>query len=203
MKFKIAVAILLSIFGSLSYRQITDSLKIVDFSGIVVEGDSLFAIPGAFLYVPNTTRGTTTSLVGYFNFPVLAGDTIIIAGMGYTKQHFVIPDTTGSYSLVIRLESDGILLPEVSISSFPSEKVFKEVFLALEIDTRAIDNMNNNLNAQILSRILANSDIEPSTVYKYYMNQQVQAIETQYMMQSTNFLNPFAWAQFIDSLKRK
>lgn len=201
MKLKLALVILLSTAGIFSFGQ-NDSLKIVDFSGIVVEGDSLYALPGSFLYVPNTTRGTTTSLVGYFNFPVLAGDTIKVASMGYNQQSLVIPDTTGSYSLVIRLESNGILLPEVAISSFPSEKVFKEVFLALEIDTREIDNMNNNLNAQILGRILANSDIEPSTVYKYYMNQQVQAIETKYMMQSSNYLNPFAWSEFINSLKK-
>lgn len=176
--------------------------SIIQFSGIIVQGDSMYAVPGAFVYVPNTSRGAVTTMVGYFNIPVVAGDSVIIAALGYEKQFHKIPaDSGSSYSVIIRLKNDTIALPEVSISSFPSERVFKEVFLAMNIDERNIDNMNRNLNKQIMNRIMSSQDIDGSLAYKYYMNQQVYAIETQYMAQTSNFLNPFAWASFFQSIK--
>lgn len=178
--------------------------SIIQFSGIITQGDSMYAVPGAFVYVPNTTRGTTSTIVGYFNMPVLPGDSVIVAAIGFRKQHLIVPaDTFGSYSVVIEMASDTVVLPLVEVSSFPTEEVFKKVFLAMNIDTRDVDNMNQNLNSQILSRIMASKDIDASMSYRFYMDQQVLAIENQYMMNNVSLLDPFAWARFINSIKKE
>lgn len=179
--------------------------EIVQFSGLVVEGDSMLAIPGVHIFVPLSGRGASTNLLGFFTLPVVAGDSVVIAAVGFKKQHYIIPkDTTGSYNVIVRLHLDTTVLPEVLVSSFPTEAVFRQVFLTMDLnDEQDVANMNSNLNDQIMSRLLADSEMDASLNHTYYMQQQVTALENKYMATTVPFLDPFAWARFIKAVREE
>ena len=62
--------------------------KVVQFSGIITEGDSLYGIAGAAVISLNSGTGTNSNLMGYFSFPVFEGDSIVVAALGYKKRYF-------------------------------------------------------------------------------------------------------------------
>ncbi len=198
---KLFFGICLLFFSFLAQAQ--DSTKhVIQFSGIVAQGDSLYGVPGAFVFVPNTSRGANTSLIGYFSLPVLPGDSLVIAAIGFKKQHFIIPSIdSASYQVVIRLVKDTITLPLVELHAFPSEEVFKKVFLAMNISNQDLDNARDNLNSQILERLMVHSDISETETFKYYLNEQAHAIESRYMVNNISLLDPFAWSRFFKDLK--
>ncbi len=177
--------------------------KPIQLSGLVVEGDSLLSIPGAFVFVPETGRGTSTNLLGYFSFPVLPGDSVVVAAVGFKKESFIVPSDSESVSMVIHLVGDTMLLPLIEISAFPIESVFKEAFMTVILPDEGRENMNRNLNDQIMSRLLESSTMDGSLNHKYYMQQQITAMQTHYLIRTNPFLDPFSWARFFKSLSKE
>lgn len=189
------------VFAQEEKADTTDEKEILQFSGIVVEGDSMLGMPGVHVFVPNTGRGTSTNLVGYFSMPVEAGDSVVLGAIGYKKHHIIIPeDSSGMYSVVIEMDEDTTYLPEVHISSFPSERVFKEAILAMDIPDENIS-MNRNLNDKIMRRLLSSSEMDARMSTSFYMQQQASAIEDRYVVTSMELLNPFAWSRFFKDIK--
>ena len=85
-----------------------------------------------------------------------------------------------------------------------SERVFKEAFLALHLpDQKNIDYMQNNLNDQIMQKLLLESGMSASMNHRYYMQRQINAIERRYMVQTNPLLDPFAWARFFKDVQRE
>ncbi|MFN6946814.1 MAG: carboxypeptidase-like regulatory domain-containing protein [Cytophagaceae bacterium] len=176
---------------------------IVQFSGLVVGGDSLYGLPGAYVYVPASGRGTTTNYVGYFSMPALAGDSVVVRSLGYQENFFIIPkDGRMDISVVIELSADTTLLPEVEIFPYPTEQIFKEAFLALQLPDDQTSNMQNNLNEQLMRRMLANTPAGANMNHRYFMQQQVIKTENRFMQPTLSLLNPFAWRHFIDQVRR-
>ncbi|MGV3641192.1 MAG: carboxypeptidase-like regulatory domain-containing protein, partial [Adhaeribacter sp.] len=62
--------------------------QVIQLSGLVTSGDSLYGVPGVTVYVPKAGRGTITNDYGYFSLPVLAGDSVVIRALGY--QHLTV-----------------------------------------------------------------------------------------------------------------
>lgn len=193
------------LFGQNTSSVVTDEKprKIIQFSGLIVEGDSLYGIPGVSVFVPSTGRGAITSSVGYFSFPVIVGDSVMIRTMGYREKSFVIPEVEDDrLSVIIELKEDTLILPMVEIFPYPTEKLFKEAFIALKLPETDLDNMHKNLNEQVLKRMLYTTDHDGSMNHKYYMQQQVERMENKMMAYpAMNFMNPFAWAKFIKQIK--
>lgn len=176
--------------------------KVVQLTGLVVEGDSMLAIPGAFVYVPKSGRGSSTNLLGYFSFPVAAGDSVVVASVGYKKKAFVIPYDSSTLSMVIHLMPDTFMLPVVEIVAFPIERVFKEAFLSMNFPDDGRGNMALTLNDQIMGRILNSSSFDGSLNHSYYMQQQLSAMESQYLTNTNALIDPFSWARFFKSVKK-
>ncbi|MBC7450975.1 MAG: carboxypeptidase-like regulatory domain-containing protein, partial [Cytophagales bacterium] len=63
-------------------------------------------------------------------------------------------------------------------------------------------NMNNNLNEQVLKRMMYNQGAEGSMNHSYYMQQQTMRTDNQYLSPTLSLTNPFAWKSFIDGVKR-
>lgn len=177
--------------------------KVVQFSGIITEGDSLYGISGAAIVSMNSGTGTNSNLMGYFSFPVFEGDSIVVAALGYKKRYFKIPkDTSQSYSLMINMSVDTIELPMVDLRVFPSEEVFTEILLAMDLNSEDdYSNMESNINAQIMSRLMETADLVPRSSYRYYMDQQAIKMQQKYMYTVNPLTDPFAWARVIKDLK--
>jgi hypothetical protein len=178
--------------------------KIVQFSGVVVGEDSTSGVPGVHIFVPKGGRGTTSNPYGYFSMPVLENDSLIISAVGYEKMHFIIP-TGGSdtYTVVIELLPDTTYLPELKIYPFPTEELLKEAILALELPYQGhYDNMANSMDQAMLNKMYRNLPMNASSNYDFYLNQQMATYNSRFQTTSIPLLNPFAWGEFVRSLKR-
>ena len=177
--------------------------KVVQLSGIVLGEDSVSGIPGVHVYVPKAGRGTTTNRVGYFSLPILEGDELVISAVGYEKQYYKIPETNKeNLTILIELISDTTFLEAVEIMPFPTEEVFKEAVLALNIPIR--DDVNqDNLNDELLALMLQTTPMDGAANHKYYMDNWIQYQGDRFGPRPNPLLNPFNWAKFFKSLKKR
>lgn len=178
--------------------------QVIRFSGLVVEGDSSYGVPGVHLYVLKAGRGISTDVTGYFSMPTLAGDTVIVSAIGYKKQRIVIPNRKeAGYSVLIDLKADTTYLPIVEVFPFPSIEVFKEVFLATKVpETFEEQNVRRNLSNQELARLSFAAPATPNMGYRNTMNTYINSIMNKNAATTIPLLNPFAWAELIKSIKR-
>jgi len=154
---------------------------------------------------PKRGRGTTTNYYGYFSFPVLEGDSIVISVVGYEKKSVIIPELDeDSYTTIIALIEDTTYLPELEILPFPTEEMFKEAVLAYRLPNQDnLNNMDSNLDPAVLAEIYRNMPMDGSMNHRYFTQQQAIYLHDAYGPRYNPLLNPLAWANFIKSLKKK
>jgi len=194
----LCVAVLL-VFSAAS-SQAQNTKRIIQLSGIV--SDSMQVLPGVHVYVPKAGRGTSTNPAGFFSMPVLEGDSIVISSIGYKRQHYIIPRKANDFlTIIVEMVSDVTYLKEVEIMPFPTEEVFKEAVLALNVpmDERGYD--RRNLNAELLALMLRTTPMDGAGNYKYYMDQWSTSAQDKFQPRTNPFLNPFNWARFVRDLK--
>ncbi|MEM8894027.1 MAG: carboxypeptidase-like regulatory domain-containing protein [Bacteroidota bacterium] len=196
--------LLIFLFGSVSESLAQGGRRVIQFSGVVVGEDSISGVPGVHIYVPKAGRGTTSNPYGYYSMPVLPGDSIVVSAVGYQKQSLVIPEDQGDkLTVIIELLPDTTMLPEISIFPYPTEELFKKAILAYELPYQEdLDNMQRSLGEELLRRMYGNEPMSAGANHRYYMDQQMLAVQDRYQPRSIPLLNPFAWAQFIKSIKR-
>ena len=195
----VCVAVLLVFSATRSKAQNTK--RIIQLSGIV--SDSTQVLPGVHVYVPKAGRGTSTNPAGFFSMPVLEGDSIVISSIGYKRQHYIIPRNANDFlTIIVEMVSDVTYLKEVQIMPFPTEEVFKEAVLALNVpmDERGYD--RRNLNAELLALMLRTTPMDGAGNYKYYMDQWSTSAQDKFQPRTNPFLNPFNWARFVRDLKQ-
>lgn len=177
--------------------------RIIQLSGIVLGEDSVSGIPGVHVYVPKAGRGTTTNRVGYFSMPVLVGDEVVISSVGYERQYYKIPDMEkDNMTVVIELVSDTTYLETVEIMPFPTEEIFKEAVIALNLPLEKPVN-NENLNEELLALMLQTTPMDASMNHRYFLENWRTEEMDKYGPRPNPLLNPFNWAQFFKSLRKK
>jgi hypothetical protein len=184
-----------------------DERDVIQFSGVVTTNDTTAGIIGAHVYVPQEGRGTTTNYYGYFNFPVLEGDSVVISVVGYQRATLTIPemdDDNYSYSVIVTLREDTTYLPELEVMPFPTEEMFKEAVLAYRLPGQGdLNNMQDNLDPAILSQMYRDMGMDGSMNHRYFTQQQAIYLHDAYGPRYNPLLNPFAWAEFFKSFKKK
>ena len=191
-------------FGMQNQAEAQGKSTVVQLSGLVLGDDSTSALMGVNVYVPAAGRGTATNQYGYFSLPVLPGDSIIFSTVGYKRQYYVVPkQQRESSTIIVELPIDTTYLPAITVFPFPSEEVFKEAVLALNLpDNDQYANMRDNLNADLLARMFAAMPMDGSMNHRYFMDQQFYQMNNGVGPRPNPLLNPFAWGQFIKSIKR-
>lgn len=177
--------------------------KVIQFSGLVVTGEQSYGVPYAAIYVPRTSRGTYTNELGFFSFPLLIGDTCMVRSQGFRPQKYIVPDDgRESISVVLYLQADTSLLPEVEVLPFPTEADFKRAFLALRLPETDMNRMRRNLDPRLMDRMRYNLGMGSGLNHMYFVNQQTFNTVNQNFIPSTQILNPFAWGRFLKDVKR-
>ena len=179
--------------------------RIIQLSGIIVDDDSLRGGPlaGVHVYVPKAGRGTTTNHVGFFSMPVLLNDEVVVSLVGYKRQTFVVPLDAPEYqTIIVTLTQDTVLLPTVSVYPFPTEEVFKEAVLALNIPTDDQNIDKKNLNQELLALMVRAAPMDGDMNRRYYLDQWAASQNSRFQPVTNPFLNPFNWAKFINGLKK-
>ena len=178
---------------------------IVQLSGVVMDGDSTNVIPYANIYNPKTGRGTPSNFVGWFSMPFYAGDTIMVSVIGYKNISYKIPEDQGDrVTVVFALEEEVTTLTDVEVNPFPTEEIFKEAILAMNLNEQQ-EQLINAFQPEAIQEMVRTMSIEgsPGMNYRYMMNQQFYNLQQQAGPATNPLLNPFAWASFINSLKKK
>lgn len=177
---------------------------LVQFSGIVVAGDSLEAIPFCSITVKGSNHGTISDYYGYFSFVAQTGDTIIFSSVGYNKGQFTIPDslTNNKYSLIHMLSKDTIMLPVMVIYPWPTKEQFKEAFMNLSIPDDDMDNARANLYAAERNERYENTGMDAKHNNNYVNQQRYNKLYYAGQYPPNNLLNPIAWSNFIKAWKK-
>ncbi len=178
----------------------------IQFTGVVFGADSTTVVPGTHVYIPKSGRGTTTNPYGFFSLPVLEGDSVIFSSVGYKRAYFIVPkhEKESSLRVIIALQDDITFLEEVEIRPYPTESMFKEALITMELpNQKEYANIYQWLNAQYMSDAYLEIPASPNANHQYYMQLQRQSYINRYSPPQNQLLNPFAWANFINSLKRK
>ena len=177
---------------------------LVQFSGVVVTGDSLRPIPFVSIVVKKTYRGTISDYNGFFSFVAQVNDTIEFSALGYKKSTYVIPDTlnTDRYSLIKMLSRDTILLQETVIYPWPTKDQFRQAFLNLKVPDDDMDRAARNLALSEMREMMLNMPMDGQMNYKAVMLERQNKLYTAGQYYSISLLNPVAWAKFIEAWQR-
>lgn len=176
---------------------------LLQFSGVVVEGDSLRPVPYASIMIRNSYRGTVSDYFGYFSFVAQESDTVEFSAIGYRDAVFVIPDTltTNKYSLIQVLATDTIYLKTTEVYPWPSKEQFKQAFLQLNIADDDLARAQKNMDRADMKELMSGMANEASLNYKYTMQQYQSKLYYAGQLPPNNLLNPIAWSKFIKAWK--
>lgn len=182
-------------------------VKSIMFTGRVVGVKGTQTLGKAYIVIPRAGRGTLADEGGYFALPVFPGDSIVFSYLGYQKQYHIIPrrHMEESYSAIILMKEDVKTLAEVKVYPYATEEEFKKAFVSMKLpDEFERANLEQNTRQELLMQMAAVTPLSAAGNYRNFMDQQIFGRENAANRSFTTaipFLNPFAWAKFINSVK--
>lgn len=205
-KITLIAALIFLVTGTFYSVNAQQKKRVIQLSGVVLEEDSVTGgrpLPGVHVYVPKAGRGITTNNMGFFSMPVLENDEITISAVGYSTQHFTVPPNSKEYeTVVVTMVQDTTFLQEVVIMSFPTEEVFKQAVLALNMPMDENGIVQRNFNDELMALMLKTTPQDGYMNQRYYLDQWAGSANNRFQPVTNPFLNPFNWAKFFSSLKK-
>jgi hypothetical protein len=183
--FIIATIICLSNYISLGQGQD----KSVIFSGRVVADRNSEFLPNAYVFNPQAGRGTLTDDFGNFSLYVYPGDSVVFSYVGYKKKYYIIPRTNDQTHVA---------------TVFRTEDEFKKAFLDMKLDNEAGRRaLAKNLEQSKLNVLSLRAGLSGAGNFRNFSDQMTYAATNRSFYQSPllTLTNPFAWANFIKSIK--
>lgn len=203
--FKIQFVFLLCLFSFFVKAQDSQVKlkKLIQFSGIVVTGDSLNPVPFANVMIKGTKKGSISDYNGFFSFVAEAGDEIEFSALGYKPASYKIPDSLklSRYSWIQVLNTDTIYISETVIMPWPTVDQFKKTFITSALPNDDQQRAQKNLDLAEMKERAMNIPMDGSMNFKNLVDQHVYQnyYKGQYM--PNNLLNPIAWVQFVKAWK--
>ncbi|WP_139352731.1 carboxypeptidase-like regulatory domain-containing protein [Algoriphagus sp. A40] len=201
--FILILALGILLVPSQTFAQDQQDKKVIQLSGIILNADSTDAVPGVNIYVPKKGRGTSSGRFGYFSMPVLEGDSVVFSFIGLKKQTFKVPDKVEKdrINLILTMEVDEIALAEIEVMPYPTEEEFKQAIIAMNVvDPMAISRAN--MSPEMLLRWAESMPASGGENFRYFQQGQMLQNQDLYGPRPLRILDPFAWSQFIRSIKR-
>nr|WP_304608445.1 carboxypeptidase-like regulatory domain-containing protein [Pontibacter anaerobius] len=164
--------------------------RVVQLSGFVATGDSLYGVAGAGVYVPGTNRGSYTNDYGYFSMPVLAGDSVLFSALGFKAQYLIIPENyeSQSYSIIMQMQEDPTELPTVEVFPWPTERDFKEAVANVRLPDKGNAIITRDLDPRRLEELARITPMSDAQNYRFWQNQQIQHQQNRIMAPTVNML---------------
>ncbi len=194
------VIVMLLLFLALPEQAAAQGQKrVVQLSGFVALGDSLYGIAGVSVYVPGTTRGTQTNQYGFFSVPVLTGDSVLFSALGYKKQYLIIPKgyTSQSYSIIMQMQEDPTELPIVDVFPWATERDFKQAVINVKLPDAGRAMATRNLDPERLEALFKTTPMDGAGNFRFWNQQQLQQQQNRYMYPT---ISPFAIPALINSI---
>ena len=213
--FATLVCFFLAVNVSKAQNQGSDT-TLIQFSGFVITADSSSPIPYATVKIKNEPRGTITNLEGFYSMVVEKKDTVVFSSMGFKSSSYPIAEHTKGRKLVHvqTLEYDTLMSKETVIRPWPTKERFREAFLNLDLPDNNYEVAQRNLQAQTLNKISENLPMDAREQYNlaqmrfhnesFYSggNRRYYTAPGSGAPIPGSLLNPFAWAEFINAIKK-
>jgi hypothetical protein len=176
---------------------------LIQFSGVVVAGDSLEPVPFVSIGVKDSYRGTISDVYGYFSFVAQEGDTLQFAAVGFKRSTYVVPTdlTEKKYSMIHQLFPDTVLLPTQVVTPWPTKEQFREAFLNMDLAEDDYLRAMRNLSPAEMMQRMENLPPDAAGSYQTLAMMDATRIYNQGTVPTVNLMNPIAWAQFIQAWK--
>ncbi|MBW6479684.1 MAG: carboxypeptidase-like regulatory domain-containing protein [Bacteroidales bacterium] len=202
--FIIFATLLLIVSASMLIASDTDEprpRRVIQFSGLVLTGDSLKAVPYTNIWVRNTRRGTTSDYQGFFSIAVRERDTLRFTAVGFKEINYVIPDTLTSnrYSAIQLMTQDTIHLAETVIYPWPTREQFRYAFLNTEIPDDDNERALRNLERADMKERLEKMPLDGYSNFRHMTDQHAQRLYYAGQRPPMRIFDPFAWGQFIQA----
>ena len=179
--------------------------KTVLFQGRVVASSNAEFLPLAYVFNPQAGRGALSDNFGQVDMYVFPGDSLVVSYIGYKKTYSIGPrDTELVHQVIIPMEEMTTMLREVKVFPHSSEDEFKQAFLAMELrDAQQRDNARKNLEQSKLNVFALQAGMGASSNFKNFSDLMIssQANKNFFSDPMLALTNPFAWINFIKSVK--
>ncbi len=198
----LALALLLTTIGLHAQGDSTRADRtLVQFSGVVVTGDSLNPVPFTNILIKNSYRGTMSDIYGYFSFVAQTSDTILFSAVGFKRSSFVIPDTLkeNKVSMIQVLVVDTVMIESITVYPWPSPDQFKQAFLNLRLPDDDYQIAMKNLSPAEMMQRMENLPPDSYQTFQYQMAMDQTKLYYSGGTPPINILNPIAWAQFVQA----
>ncbi len=193
---------LVLIISSVSIKA-QDNSSLIQFSGVVVTADSLKPIPFVNIRIAGTSLGTTADYYGFFSFVAHKGDTILFSYVGYRTSKYHIADSLASsrYSLFQMMQTDTFMLTETVIYPWPTVSALEYAIVNHRVQEDDYDRAMKNLAIEEMKERGAALAMDGAMNYRYQMQQVADKAYYNGQYMPNQWLNPFAWAEFIKAWK--
>ena len=199
-------------FSTLSAQTVTpqnglnkpEHASLIQFSGVVLDQDSLTPIPFVSILIKGTKRGAVSDFYGFFSLVVNPGDELEFYSVSHKNRSYKIADTLKQkyYYAIQVLTKDTIQLDPVAVYPWPTKEEFKRAFLSLDLSDTDVERADKNLQSEARTYLERNQTASASENYKYVMQAYYTKVYTLGQAPSISLLNPVAWAQFIDAWRK-
>jgi hypothetical protein len=195
--------LLLTLLSWTAFSQGQD--KTVLFQGRVVASSNAEFLPLAYIFNPQAGRGALSDNFGQVDMYVFPGDSLVISIIGYKKKYYIVPrDTELVHQVIIPMEEMTTMLRDVKVFPHSSEEEFKQAFLAMELrNKKERDNARDNLEQSKLNVFAMQAGMGASSNFRNFSDMMIssQANKNFFSSPMLALTNPFAWINFIKSVK--
>ncbi len=177
---------------------------LIQFSGVVLTVDSIQPVFYASVYNVTRKKGELCNWQGFFSMVAERGDVIRFSALGYQTETITIPKNLNDevYTIVQMMKADTIELPAVTVHPWPTPAYFKQSFMDLDLPQSELQAARENLDADKLKEAMAELAMDGNENMQQMMRQNVARQYSAGQYQPMQLLNPMAWVQFFQALKR-
>ena len=144
--------------GTITAQDKRNQEHLVQFSGVVLDEDSLTPIPYVSVIVKGTKRGAVTDFYGFFNMVISPGDELEFYSITHKPAVYKTSDTMSNkyYYAIQVLSKDTVMLSTVEVFPWPTREDFKRAFLSLDLNDTDAERADENLEREALTYLERN-----------------------------------------------
>jgi hypothetical protein len=202
-RFYLVLVVCLGFLGlATPQKSVAQSRRVVQLSGVVTDTAGTF-LPGVNFYVPKAGRGTTSFNNGFFSLPTLTGDTVLVSCVGFHSQTYVVPQDAKEFTSILFEMHQNVTYLENVYVTMPTEELFKEAVLALNVPVENTGIDPKQMNAELLALMVKTTPMDGNANYRYYIEQFSHSADNKFHPIYNPFLNPINWVKFFKDIKKK
>ena len=175
------------------------------FKGKVVATRTSEFLPNAYVYNVSSGRGALTDDLGNFVLYVYPGDSLTFSYVGYKKKYYIVPYILEAVQTgIIHMAEQSTMLAEVKVYPYSTEEDFKKAFLDMKLENEAGRRaLEKNLDQSKLNILALQAGLSGAGNFRNFSDQMTYNMANRNFVQNPMmaFTNPFAWANFIRSIK--